>query len=201
MTDLRKNPPSDKPNNQDVFIWALFVLGGADQEIDVEDIYLKAFELAPARLSWRTRSDLPDYKKTSKALQSVEAKTHVGLVHKTHPNARRLTSDGVAWVERYRSLFEKVYSAGPVAAADTNLHERRRRAVKATAAWGNWLRDSSLDLLRLSEAFSCQASSPIAIWRSRVQEISRAGQVLEDKQLVEFAESVSRFITEELEKK
>ena len=46
--------------------------------MDVEEIYLKCFEIAPARLGWRTRPEIPDYKKISKALQSVEAKTHTG---------------------------------------------------------------------------------------------------------------------------
>ncbi len=74
---IRTSPPSDQPNNQDVFVWALYLLGGADRGVDVEEIYLKCFELAPARLGWRTRPDLPDYKKASKALQSIEAKTHI----------------------------------------------------------------------------------------------------------------------------
>ena len=65
---IRTEPPSSIPNNQDVFVWALYLLGGADQDVDVEAIYLKCFELAPARLAWRTRPDLPDYKKISTSL-------------------------------------------------------------------------------------------------------------------------------------
>ena len=67
------DPPSFEANNNDLLVWSLFLLGGAEKWVDVEDIYLKAFELGPARLSWRTRADIPDYKKVSKALQSVEA--------------------------------------------------------------------------------------------------------------------------------
>lgn len=74
----RSAPPSVEANNQDVFIWALYLLGGADRDVDVENIYLKSFELTPARLGWRTRPDPPDYKKTAKALQSIEATTHIG---------------------------------------------------------------------------------------------------------------------------
>jgi hypothetical protein len=65
----RTAPPNQTANNQDVFIWSLYQLGGADRSIEVEDIYLKAFDIAPARLGWRTRPDLPDYKKVAKALQ------------------------------------------------------------------------------------------------------------------------------------
>ena len=200
MTDNRTNPPSTAANNQDVFIWALFVLGGSDREIDVEDIYLKAFEMAPARLGWRTRPDLPDYKKASKALQSVEAKTHVGLVHRTHSNARKLTANGVAWVEMYRKVFEQVYSRGPVAAANTNVHEKRRKSLHESKAWSVWSKDGSLDLFKLSEALTCSPGSPVAIWKSRVEEVSRAGNVLQDKELIRFADAISVFVKTEVDK-
>jgi hypothetical protein len=200
MTDNRTNPPSTAANNQDVFIWALFVLGGSDREIDVEGIYLKAFEMAPARLGWRTRPDLPDYKKASKALQSVEAKTHVGLVHRTHANARKLTANGVAWVEMYRKVFEQVYSRGPVAAANTNVHEKRRKSLQESKAWSTWNNDGSLDLFKLSEALTCSPGSPVAIWKSRVEEVSRAGNVLQDKDLIRFADAISVFVKTEVEK-
>lgn len=200
MTDNRTNPPSTAANNQDVFIWALFVLGGSDREIDVEDIYLKAFEMAPARLGWRTRPDLPDYKKTSKALQSVEAKTHIGLVHRTHANARKLTANGVSWVEMYRKVFEQVYSRGPVAAANTNVHEKRRKSLHESKVWSAWSKDGSLDLFKLSEALTCSPGSPVAIWKSRVEEVSRAGNVLQDKDLIRFADAISVFVKTEVEK-
>ena len=42
---------SKGPSNQDLFLWALFLLGGADRDVDVEEIYLKCFEIAPSRPS------------------------------------------------------------------------------------------------------------------------------------------------------
>ena len=197
---IRSAPPAIKPNNQDVFIWALYLLGGSDAEIDVEQIYIKAFELAPARLGWRTRPDLPDYKKTSKALQAVEAKNHVGLVHKTHANARKLTAQGVQWVEMYMKIFEQVYSQGPVAAASTNFHEKRRKSLHESKAWQNWLRDGSLDIFKLAEALTCSPGSPLPIWNSRVEEVSRAGNVLQDKELIKFADVISMFIKTKVDK-
>jgi hypothetical protein len=106
----RNEPPSPEANNQDVFVWALYLLGGADRDVDVEEIYLKCFELAPARLGWRTHPEIPDYKKTSKALQSIEATTHVGLLHRPHKYSRRLTLEGIKWVEAYKEILEKCNS-------------------------------------------------------------------------------------------
>jgi hypothetical protein len=191
---LRTAPPNAEANNQDVFIWALFLLGGADKDIDVEDIYLKSFELAPARLGWRTRPNLPDYKKAAKALQSIEATTHVGLVHRTSAYLRRLTVDGVAWVQKYEPLLATTYGQAPVPAAATNRHERLRRRLKASAVYSSWKACNGLDLFDLADAFECSAASPEGVWSGRLEEARRAAQVLADDDLVDFVEAASNFL-------
>ncbi|CAB4947237.1 MAG: hypothetical protein F2840_06620 [Actinobacteria bacterium] len=193
---VRAAPPSPEPNNQDVFIWALYLLGGADRDIDVEAVYLKSFELAPARLGWRTRPDLPDYKKTAKALQSVEAKTHVGLVQKSGAYFRRLTAEGARWVEQYRVALEAAYSGkAPVAAASTNEHQKRRRSLKESRAFEAWVSGDGLELLDLADALDCTGASPASVWRARVTEVRRAADVLQDEELATFSEQVHQFLS------
>ena len=41
---------ADRASNSELFVWALYLLGGAERDVDVEEIYLKCFEIAPARL-------------------------------------------------------------------------------------------------------------------------------------------------------
>jgi hypothetical protein len=191
---LRTAPPSGEPNNQDVFVWALFLLGGADRDIDVESVYLKSFELAPARLAWRTRPDLPDYKKTSKALQSVEAATHVGLVQKRGALARRLTPEGARWVERHQAVLEATYS-GSVAAAKINEHERRRRRFRASSQFAAWREGHDFDLSEMADVFDCNMASPPAVWRGRMNEARRASDVLQDRELASFLDAVVGFLS------
>ena len=189
---IRIAPPSDTANNQDVFLWALYVLGGADRDIDVEDIYLKCFEMAPARLGWRTQPQLPDYKKTSKALQSVEAATHTGLIHRPHQYSRRLTIEGIKWVEAYKEILERVYSKQVVAASsNTNMYERTRQSIKESSSWKAFKNDpTSLDIADLAALLRCSATSPQETWRSRVLDLKRAAEILDDKDLMDFAKTV-----------
>lgn len=191
---VRTIPPSDQPNNQDVFLWALYLLGGADRDVDVEEIYLKCFELAPARLGWRTRPDLPDYKKASKALQSVEAKTHPGLLLRPHEYSRRLSVEGVRWVEAYKEILSRSYSQGKVQASPmTNQHERRRREVKGDLVWSQFLSaPESLTSVELASVMNCTAASPDSIWKTRINELRRAADVLQDEDLMKFADFVSK---------
>jgi hypothetical protein len=195
----RRAPASSSPNNQDVFLWSLYRLGGAEHDVDVEAIYLLSFELAPARLGWRTRPDLPDYKKTSKALQAVEARTHVGLVHRTNQYLRRLTAAGAEWVEQNRAILERNYGGTtPVQAAASNTHERRRRSVRASNAFTTWSGKGAIPLSDLADALECSTASPGSVWNARVIELERAAQVLADQDLADFAGAAKQLIAREI---
>lgn len=197
-TRVRNEPPSPEANNQDVFVWALYLLGGADKDVDVEEIYLKCFELAPARLGWRTHPEIPDYKKTSKALQSIEATTHVGLLHRPHKYSRRLTLEGVKWVEAYKAILEKNYSKATVLASKTtNQHERRRHELKKSDAWAKFLIDpSTVEMSDAAAALQCSAASPISVWSGRVNDLRRTGDLLSDESILSFADFVeAQFIS------
>jgi hypothetical protein len=172
------------------------LLGGADSTVDVEAVYLKSFELAPARLGWRTHPEIPDYKKTAKALQSVEASTHVGLVQRQGPYYRQLTAEGVRWIEAHRDLLERTYSgAKPVRGAVTSDHERARRRIAASPAYGQWKAQGTVDdLFDAADALECSAASPPPVWRTRLEEVRRTADVTQDNTLAEFADAIARLI-------
>ena len=182
-----------EPNNQDVFIWALYLLGGADKDVDVEDIYLKCFELAPARLGWRTRPDLPDYKKAAKALQSVEASTHIGLVHRPHKYSRSLTVEGIRWVQTFEEILSRNYSQGSVhASKSSNQYERVRFEISKSVAWAKFkMEPKSIDIADAAAALQCSPASPLATWHSRIINIKKAANVLVDPDLLDFADYVN----------
>jgi hypothetical protein len=187
---------SDGANNQDALVWALWLLGGADEEVDVEEIYLKCFEIAPARLGWRTRPDIPDYKKTSKALQSVEAKELPGLLHKPDSLHRRLTPEGIAWVERNEPTLQRLYGGEvPVAGSSQGAHEPLRRRLKSSDAYDQFRLEEDPGLLELAEAFECTPSSPDQVWTGRFVAAERAARVLQDDELADFV-SVAKQIVE-----
>ena len=195
---VRTDPPSESPNHQDALVFALYLLGGADKDVDVEDMFLKCHELAPARLSWRTRPDLPDYKKVSKALQSVEASTHVGLFHHTNQYARRLTLDGNRWVETYISILERVYSKAPVQASkNTNMHERKRHEIKNSQVWVLFKESpANIGIEDFASVLQCSAASSQTTWASRVHDVKRAADVLQDQELMQFAQLVELRVLE-----
>ena len=185
---MRTNPPSIEANNTDVFVWALYLLGGASRQVDVEEIYLKAFELAPARMGWRTRPDLPNFKKTAKALQEIEAKSHVGLLQKLGANYRRLTPDGVAWVEKFKEVLSKTYGdALKVAAPKTAQSTRRERELRNSEVWQLWKDGGQLNIEHLAFALQCSRSSSKAIWLDRLADLDFLAAGSHDPEMKAFS--------------
>ena len=189
---IRKDPPSAEANNQDVFVWALYLLGGADQDIGVEDVCLKCFEIAPARFSWRTHPELPDGVKGLKALSVAENKSHVGLILRPNKFNCRLTLEGIKWVEAYRAILEKNYSKAIVQASKTtNQHERKRHELKKSDAWAKFLVDPiSVEMSDAAAALQCSAASPTSIWAGRVNDLRRTGDLLADESILSFADFI-----------
>ena len=189
---IRKDPPSPEANNQDVFVWALYLLGGADKDVGVEDVCLKCFEIAPARFSWRTHPELPDGVKGLKALSVAENKTHVGLILRPNKFNCRLTLDGIKWVEAYIAILEKNYSKAIVQASKTtNQHERRRHELKKSDAWAKFLIDpKTVEISDAAAALQCSAASPMSVWSGRVNDLRRTWDLLSDESILNFADFV-----------
>lgn len=169
---IRTAPPSSEANNTDVFMWAVHLLGGAEKQVDVEDIYFKAFELAPNRLGWRTRPNVPNFKKTAKALQEIEAKSHVGLLQKLGPNNRRLTPQGVAWITKYKHILEKVYaSAATIPAARSSNIEVKRREIIASPVWAMFQQGKAIGITELAYILNCSPAAPSSVWLDRLADL------------------------------
>ncbi len=183
----RTAPPSNEPNNTDVFVWALYLLGGGQGQVDVEDIYLKTFEIAPARFGWRTRPDLPNFKKTAKALQEVEAKSHVGLLMSLGQNHRRLTQAGVTWIETYKPILENNYhGAVPVKAPTNSDFARAMRELKDNDIWAGWSSGGPLTLSMVSVLLNVSKGSPAAIWADRFADLKELAKLSNDAEIAKF---------------
>lgn len=198
--EIRLEPPSNEPNNQDIFVWALYLLGGSDRDVNVEDATLKCFEIAPARFGWRTHPEIPDGVKGVKALSVAENKSHKGLIHKTNKFERRLTPVGIRWVEKYRFFFEGKYTGAKVSAAQSsNIHERRRREIRSSKTWILFLdKPDSLEISDAAAALQCSPASPPAIWENRINELKRSADLLGDKEVMSFALFIeNRFLGKE----
>jgi hypothetical protein len=88
---------SEPVNNSEVLLWALYELGGADDFVDVESAFFRAFELAPLRLGWRGHSAVKRYLGPGPKFP-----------HQDSPTARAVIAEIVAG-EAARLVMERKY--------------------------------------------------------------------------------------------
>jgi hypothetical protein len=180
--------------NSDVFLWALYELGGADEFVDVEAAFIKAFELAPLRLSWRTRSDLPDLKKCSKALRDAEGREPRLLV-KQGAEMRRLTVEGQRWIEEnFDRLAEALGGDEVVRAPRTRTPSRLvSQALQSSvfAAWGEAgvITDEKW---RVAELLRCSPDSSRAVFRDRLETLRGAAYSAGRHDALEFLDALAK---------
>lgn len=189
MGNDRIGPPSDSTRSEDAFVWALWTAGGADHTVDVEDIFLRCFELAPTKFAWRTKADLPDYKKCAKALQTVEAKTHVGALSRHGQYHRMLTPAGVAWCERNSEHLERLYGVSAHVAPHAGDDRCRLvREVRASDAFTSWTTTRQLPAtIDLADALRCSVGSNAATWAARASQLATAARAVGDADVERFA--------------
>lgn len=162
--------------NSDVFLWALYELGGADDFVDVEDVFFKAFDLAPLRLSWRTRADLPDLKKCSKALRDAEGREPPLLVKKG-AEMRRLTVEGQQWIERnFSRLAEALGGDGPVRAPQTRVPSRLVSQALHGQVFKMWAEAGVIteEKWKVAEMLRCSPDSSRTVFRDRLETLRGA---------------------------
>ncbi len=174
--------------NSGLFLWSLYELGGADDFVDVEDVFFRAFELAPRRLSWRTRDDIPDYKKCSKGLRDAESKTPKLLV-KNGSDERRLSMDGQQWIEQnFDRLAEALDPAKVVREPRQRRSSRLISAAKLSPVFETWMDGGALpeEKWPIADLLSCSPDSTQRVWRRGLEEMKSAAYAADEKELLDF---------------
>lgn len=193
--DRSLKAPSATHNNSDLLVWACYLCGGFDRWIDVEELYLKAFELAPARLAWRTRADLPDYKKCAKALHELEdprRSAHLEMVAKHTQYLRKLTPQGKQWCDTFRDALSALYGGGAVPAPPSQDPAKLIRHVVSTTAFAHFTRTGAVDceLWQLAEALRCLADSSQSTWMARIDSLISAAERTAREDASQFAHAL-----------
>ena len=179
--------------NSDVFLWALYELGGSDKFVDVEEVFIRAFELAPLRLSWRTRKDLPDLKKCSKALRDAESR-EPRLLMKRGSEMRCLSVDGQRWIENnFDRLAESLGDERVVRAPHTRSHSRLVAQALRSRVFRDWEDNGSItsQKWRVAEMLRCSPDSSSEVFRNRLEALRSAAYSSGRTDALEFFNAIA----------
>ena len=185
-------PPQDEINNKDVFLWALFRLGGQTDFVDVEDIYIRCFDLAPRRFSWRTK-EIPDLKKCAKALRDTEAMQPPLLVKTEDSYCRKLTVEGQQWIEdNTPRLTTGLEGDRIVQEPKSRPNSRLLAPIEKSDLFAAWRATAVVpdEKWRIAELFRCAPDSPLDVWRKRMQSLRGIAYAAEKRHVLEFLDAL-----------
>lgn len=185
--------PADEIANWEVFVWALSGLDGAHRMVDVEEVFARCFDLAPLRFAWRTRPDLPDYKKCAKSLRDAEARKPPLLIKTGDRFGRQLTVAGQEWVAVNASRLRARFAKG------RNVSEPRQRPrsrmlaeVEESNLFIEWMQDSNIpgEKWRVADLLRCSPDSGHRIWSERLQTLRSAAFAADKSNLLKFLDQL-----------
>jgi len=163
-------PIKSRLDNLDIIPFAFFQLGGTGDFVDVEDAFLKCFELTPERFRWR-KHNIPNYKTLSKALRDFENK-HPGFLLKTEDGlSRQLSSAALEWLRHRQALYDKILKTPganpPTRRADQRLlNEIRDHPLVKRYSKG---KRPVLRKPEVADLLLCSPDSPTSVWAARLE--------------------------------
>ncbi len=181
-----------KIDNPDLIPFALYELGGAGQFIDVEDVFVHCFKLAPERFRWR-KHDLPNYKTLSKALRDFEGRHPTALLKTEDGLSRQLSKEGLDWVvarvDQFRHVLGKPGTNPPTRRREHKLLNEfaAHPLVRQFEAGARVL----LSKYEVADLLLCAPDSPTPIWRERLETLRSATTAAGRPNLVSFLDYLS----------
>lgn len=183
----------EEVSNWEIFVWALGALAGSNSMVDVEEVFVRCFEFAPRRFAWRTRADLPDYKKCAKALRDAEARRPALLIKTGDRFGRQLTAAGQQWVLANTARLRPLLSDVPNVSQPKQRPQSRLLAeFERSDTFQKWKIESILpmDKWRVADLFRCSPDSSRQIWLSRLETLRSAAFAAKKVDLLQFLDSL-----------
>lgn len=174
-------------SNSDLIPIALYDLDGLNKFIDIEDIFYKCYELAPKRIKWR-KYDIPNYKTAAKALQEFEAKHPECFIKTADGLGRKLTIEGVEWINKNLPRIKKILSKKELSQPSRRPQHRILNKFFDNESFQSFQngKKPKMDKYVISELFLCAPDSPPSVWRERYEDYRIAANDSENTKILDF---------------
>ena len=199
-TSTRSFDSGNDVSNVVLALSALDQVGGAVKFVDIEDVALEAFKIAPDRFGWRTRKEFPSWERVRTAFvhanQSQQRRTApVLVVSNTDGSAWRLTAEGVAFVRENAAKTEKLTGRKRARASSSSPSGRRVREIRKHRVFTKFAHGtpiSEVARFELADLLACPPDSPIGAVKRKVDQARAAAVDVDDVEVVEFLGEVAK---------
>ncbi len=187
------------PTNQVVALSVLASLDGASRFVDIEEITLAAFKVAPARYSWRTRTELPSPERVRWALVHANQKSDkVPLVVQSKDGTSwKLTAEGVAFARAHAEEMTRAKLAPPKGGREAGRASERVSQIRKHPLFRAYQQGSAVaerPRHELADLLVCPPDSPESFVMRRVDAAKAAALDVDDDEISVFLASVSEAV-------
>ena len=155
----RPNYLTDKPNQLELIVIAVYLLGGVNKSVDTEDVAVKCHELAPGLFSWRKYPEQINLEIVRVVLSNGKKPANGALLSGSGRDGWRLAANGLDWMT---SRGQAVLDSGRLGedreptrsgSIDQVRLEREKRRLQSTPAWRSWNAGSPLSYKNACQVF------------------------------------------------
>lgn len=180
--------PDDRISMGDYALLALHNLGGGEDYIDIEDIAIEAFGLAPSMFSWRRHKNLPSVEAIRMSFRNMErARSDQYVVSAYHGQARMLTPAGIHRANEVRRL---VGAEGTASIRDALRRPVNRDLARMMThpAYEQWKVGgvATLDRLDVGDLLHVISGSPASVYREAMSRALSQATSLDHIDLIAF---------------
>jgi hypothetical protein len=150
----------------DYALLALLRLGGASQDVDIEDIAIEAHRIAPNLFSWRRHPEVPSTEAVRISFRNLESAHRSRYVISPRGHERMLTAEGIRRAQEVAGMLgQRGESAASGDALRRPIHRDLVRMLNHPA-YLNWKANGTdqLDRLDLGDLVHVVSGSPSAAY-------------------------------------
>lgn len=199
MSDALAGEATEDVTNEDLVLAMLRQLGGAARYVDIEELTLALFEVAPARFSWRTRRDLPEREVVRFALVHANQRARREgrkpfLGSRDQSRQWRLTAAGVEESKLSAERSARALAGGQPSKQTGKSHQRVSQVRKhaAFAAFSNGSPASDFTHDQLADLLLVPPDAPVLVAQGRLDGIRAAALDVADAGVVAFVDAVEK---------
>jgi hypothetical protein len=175
--------------------------GGAERYVDIEDVTIEAYRIAPERFSWRTKREFPSQERVRTAFvhanQQHQRKERGPLVvSNTDGSSWKLTAEGLDWIRRKTARADRSIKVARVASSGS-VSARRIREIRrhpAFEAYRNGKPIAQIARHELAELLVCPPDAPRTAVLRKLDRARTAAVDVQDDEVTRFLEEVGREI-------
>ncbi|HEX9804160.1 MAG TPA: hypothetical protein VGA67_00600 [Candidatus Dojkabacteria bacterium] len=175
---------------------SMYLLGGGEKALDIEDIAMKCEELSPGAFAWRKYKNQINLELVGFAVRDAKKEQYGEMVSGSHAKGWRLTANGVLLAKKLIKQDKNLQNieVQPTKRRNLELNREKKEITRVTEskAFNDWLSRKQISNEELSQLLRINAYSSRESIEMKIARLSR---------LIGIDEDVNEFINYVISKK